>query len=416
MLVYNTASRRATCQQPRQGVSNEQTNQPRVAAFGRLCTPDSASPQAVRSFALGNLGGRGATPVSGHLSQSIHRALRPLTSLSIVGALVVIAAFALLNLTNSKPAAAAQQVDGNGDSSTVAVVAGPAAITLTVSNADLDAGDFLFFDLPGYRARNTMQTVDDPNSDAPTARIPDPQRACVVAVANPAGDTDYIGGNPAGSAYACQSKSDGTGIFGWAEIITAADVPDYRVTITDVDLINVYASIGRLTLRENSGPNAIDRTTNLPGTGTANLIGVGYDNAATTPRPGIPFRIPGSAPDSISVSSTTASAPIQIQLTVAQLPTTLPEGSAIVLYLENDYVMPGPIRARHVWFTVSGAPASSNAGDRQASAGRHYPTGHPPGFIQIFGDDYLDFGLGTAIRVYIPDLFIGDTPGVSQGF
>ena len=334
---------------------------------------------------------------------------------TFAGVLAAVAAFALLNLPTDQPADAAQQRDSNRDLSTVAVTSALDAITLTVSNADLDAGDFLFFDIPGYRALNTVQTIDDPDSSDPADRIPDPQRACVVAITSGryAHVTNYLGGAPAGSAYACKTKSDGTGIFGWAEISNAANVHDYLLDITDVATTNASASIGHLTLRESGVANAVDRTTDLPG--TASLIGIGYNNTATPPSPGIPFRLLGAAPDSITVSSTTASAPVQIEATI-QLSTTLAEGSAIVLYLENDYVMPGPIRARYVWFTVSGTPASGNPGDRQASAGRHYPTGHPPGYIQIFGDDWFDGSAGTAIRVYIPDLFVGDTPGVSQGF
>lgn len=112
------------------------------------------------------------------MSQSIHRARRPLSALSIAGVLAAIAAFGLLNLPTDQPADAAQQRDSNRDLSTVAVTSALDAITLNVSNADLDAGDFLFFDIPGYRALNTVQTIDDPDSSDPAARIPDPQRAC----------------------------------------------------------------------------------------------------------------------------------------------------------------------------------------------------------------------------------------------
>ena len=115
--------------------------------------------------------------------------------------------------------------------------------------------------------------------------------------------------------------------------------------------------------------------------------------------------------DSISVDSTVARASVRIQLVIAQLPTTLDAGSSIVLYLEDDYDVPSNIGTRDAWFTVSGAPASGNAGDRQADAGRHYPD-----YIEIDVDNYFGGDDDTHIQVYIPDMAYGDTPGVSRGF
>ena len=116
--------------------------------------------------------------------------------------------------------------------------------------------------------------------------------------------------------------------------------------------------------------------------------------------------------DSISVSSTTAGAPVQIQAVIAQLPTTLAEGSSIVLYLEDNYFVTETIATRHAWFTVSGAPSSGNAGERRADAGLYYPTAP----LIIGTGDYFGGDDDTAIRVYIPDLFSGDTPGTSAEF
>ena len=110
--------------------------------------------------------------------------------------------------------------------------------------------------------------------------------------------------------------------------------------------------------------------------------------------------------DSISVNSTVARASVQIQLVIAQLPTTLAAGSSIVLYLEDGYDVPSTIGSRAVWFTVSG-----NADDRQADHGRHYPD-----HIEIDIGNYFGGDDDNAIRVYIPDMAYGDTPGISQGF
>ena len=114
--------------------------------------------------------------------------------------------------------------------------------------------------------------------------------------------------------------------------------------------------------------------------------------------------------DSISVNSTTVSAPVQIQLVIAQLPTTLAAGSSVVLYLEDGYDVPSGISGRYAWFTVSGAPASGNADDRQADHGRHYPDP-----IEIDIGNYFGGDDDTAIRVYIPDMSLGDRSPGFQG-
>ena len=111
--------------------------------------------------------------------------------------------------------------------------------------------------------------------------------------------------------------------------------------------------------------------------------------------------------DSISVNSTVARASVQIQLVIAQLPTTLASGSSVVLYLEDGYDVPSGISGRYAWFTVSGAPASGNADDRQAQLGRHYLSDP----IEIDTDASFH-----NIRAYIPDMYLGDVTGISRGF
>ena len=87
----------------------------------------------------------------------------------------------------------------------------------------------------------------------------------------------------------------------------------------------------------------------------------------------------------------------------------LEAGSSIVLYLEDDYVVPDTISRDRVWFTLSGLP---NTGATEASRGRHYPTD----IIEIDTDDYYGGDDDTYIQVPIPDLYEGDVVGTSEGY
>ena len=112
---------------------------------------------------------------------------------------------------------------------------------------------------------------------------------------------------------------------------------------------------------------------------------------------------------SISVSSTTARADVQVHLTVTRLPIDMPAGSSVVLFLEDDYFVPDPIGLRTTWFTVSGVAEPGKTPVSQP--GRHYPTDP----IEVDEDNYYGGDDDYSIRVYLPDL----SPGASentQGF
>lgn len=357
------------------------------------------------------------------MNKLLNKAIRPLAALTIVGALAAVAAFALLAMPGGQPVEAVQQ-DGavSTDLSAVATTATRTSVTLAVTNADLETGDFLFLEIPAYRALDT-RTWDDPADDPDAGDIIDPRRGCTVAVT--VEGTNRIGNSGAitNGEFGCKTNDDNDGIIAWAGIVStdAADnVESYTVAVTDVAPINAAPSMQRLTLRENSGANAIDYGAFLPGTGLGNLVGVGYDagTAAVETNEGIAFRAAGNAADTVDINSASASASIQIQAVIQELPMDLESGSSVVLYLEHDYVVPSSFESRFAWFTVSGTPVSGKTA--VANSGRHYVTDP----IEFDEDGYLgDSGNGdTAIRLYIPDMKPGDNvdntnpANTSQGY
>lgn len=359
------------------------------------------------------------------MNKLLNKAIRPLAALTAVGALAAVAAFALLAMPGSQPAEAAQQVVA-GEATTpseVAVTAIANRVTLAVTNADLDDADTLFFDIPGYSPLG-VRTWNHDGDDGTTDEVPDTARTCVVAVM--VGDDNRVGADTVNSLsipnglFVCQTKPDNSGIHGWASVAgLGTDVTTYSVVVTDLRRLNAVSSTVRLTLRENSDSDSaganlgeIDYNNIRPGADHANLVGIGY-NAGTEPvetNPGIAFELPGNGSDSLDINSTTASASIQIQAKIANVPEGLESGSSVVLYLEDDYVVPDTISKDHVWFTISG---DTNTGaPNQARRGRHYPTDP----VEVETDDYYGGDDDTHIQVYIPDLYEGDVVGTSEGF
>ena len=353
------------------------------------------------------------------MNKLLNKAIRPLAALTAVGALAAVAAFALLAMPGSQPAPAEAARQG---SSAVEVTATRTSVTMAVTAAELDAADILFIAIPAYRALGTrMETV---TVDGAQVTRPDARRACTVAVNE--GDNNRVGGTPEGSEYGCRTNDAGDGIIAWAQVVSVTALETYEVVVTDVAPINAAPSNRELTLRENSDSDDdtstafIDYGTFLPDAADdTNLVEIGYNIAAIpTPETGIAFRASGNAADTVSVSSTTASAGIQIQATIQELDMDLASGSSIVLYLEHDYVVPDSFESRFAWFTVSGLPATGKV--NVTNTGRHYVTDP----IQFDTSDYLgDSGNGdTSIRLYLPDMKPGDNvdstnpANTSQGY
>ena len=348
------------------------------------------------------------------MNKLLNKAIRPLAALTIVGALAAVAAFALLAMPGSQPAEAAQQVGAtSNDPSAVAVTATRDSVTLAVTNADLETNDFLFLEIPGYRALDT-RTWDDPNDSPDLGDIIDPQRGCTVAVTVAGTNRISDAGDITNGGFGCKTNDDNDGIVAYTTTVSTPpgdNVETYTVVVTDVAPISAAPSMQTLTLRENAAAdvNVINYETFMPGT-AGTPVEIGYDIAATpTPETGISFRASGNASDTVDINSTTSSAAIQIQATIQELPMDLESGSSIVLYLEDDYVVPGSIATNHVWFTIAGLP---NVGTTEANKGRHYPSDP----IEIDTDDYYAGDDDTYIQVFLPDLYPGDVVGTSEGF
>ena len=123
-------------------------------------------------------------------------------------------------------------------------------------------------------------------------------------------------------------------------------------------------------------------------------------------------------------SSESASAGVELTLTIPNLPVDLLPGSSIELYLEDDYVVPGSIDRGSVYFIVSddptnpydavaGYPAVSPVNrDNVTRGGRHYPTDA----IEIDTDAHFTAQKSDyAIQVFVPDFNPDTTVLATQG-
>ena len=101
-----------------------------------------------------------------------------------------------------------------------------------------------------------------------------------------------------------------------------------------------------------------------------------------------------------SDSSSGGGAP-EFQVVIDSLPMTLPVGSSIVLYLEDDYQEPATIPASSVYF-VAERPTS----EKTANGARVYTTNAP----KVDNDAYFDADKSDiSIRVFIPDMCTSST-------
>ena len=109
---------------------------------------------------------------------------------------------------------------------------------------------------------------------------------------------------------------------------------------------------------------------------------------------------PNAVSATIASSSTSASAGVQLTLTIPNLPMNMQGGSSVELYLEDDFQVPDSIDRGSVYFT-----ASSPETDATWNGGRVYATGpieiDTDGHFTQDKDDY-------AIQVLIPDMNTSD--------
>ncbi len=101
------------------------------------------------------------------------------------------------------------------------------------------------------------------------------------------------------------------------------------------------------------------------------------------------------ADDGIDNSSTSASATVELQLTIGNMPINAESGSSIELYLEDDFQVPNFIPQDSVYFTASNPfTADTNNGGSVVAAG----------VVEIREGDHFRGGDDWAIRVFIPDM------------
>lgn len=317
------------------------------------------------------------------MSKLLNRAVRPLAALAIVGAVAAVAAFALLALPQDKPAeaqgAAAITTESTLNSITVK------ATGVTVLNSTTD---FIHVAITGYTATDTSPT--------------NVNKSCTVLPTDGSGN-NIAGGSPAGSAWGC--KTNGDNLVVYVEIAPALLGASSGPTTFELAITGVTASSATADPAIVTGGVTVQGAATLtygaadftPGTPTA--IG-----AATN------YYRPGTTADSATVDSTTSSAAVQVRLNIVRLPEDLEAGSSIVLYLDDDYVVPNNIGVRNTWFTVSGVPEIGKTDE--VEAGRHYP-GDP---IDVDTDNYFGGDDDYSLRVYIPDMYVGDVAGTSLGF
>ena len=122
----------------------------------------------------------------------------------------------------------------------------------------------------------------------------------------------------------------------------------------------------------------------------------------TTPTPGTTPTAPMvAAGDMITSDSSSGGGAPEFQVVIESLPMTLPVGSSIVLYLEDDYQEPATIPQSSVYF-VAESPMSEKTGN----GARVYTTNAP----KVDNDAYFDADKSDiSIRVFIPDMCTSST-------
>ena len=120
-----------------------------------------------------------------------------------------------------------------------------------------------------------------------------------------------------------------------------------------------------------------------------------------TPPPPSPTTPMVAAGDMITSDSSSGGGAPEFQVVIDSLPMTLPVGSSIVLYLEDDYQEPTTIPQSSVYF-VAERPTSEKTGN----GARVYTTIAP----KVDNDAYFDADKSDiSIRVFIPDMCTSST-------
>ena len=104
------------------------------------------------------------------------------------------------------------------------------------------------------------------------------------------------------------------------------------------------------------------------------------------------------ASDGIASNSTTASAAVELILTIGNLPASLPAGSSVELYLEDDFQVPASIAPGSVYFRAANPVSAATAGGRLVAAAAPVTVGN---------GDYFGGGDDWAIRAPLPDFNTG---------
>ena len=302
--------------------------------------------------------------------------IRPAAALLFAGAVAVLIVLTLLtappgNLTEAQ-------------SSGVDVMATSTKVVIDVTGATVTAGRYVSFNVPGYTSTGHREGADAVY-----------QTCHFEAVAL---DSD---GNPGASIIETDGATEwhcraGASVFGYFHTNAPATAySNFRMTITDVefdDTVTDEATVQRFFTWQSP-----DRSS------TTSLL-LSPTSLFSPPTPGGEFQFwrPGRLGSFEDVSETSANAGVQIQFRIQRLPIDMPAGSSVVVYLDEDYVVPDRINRRAVWLTFTGAGEPGKTVVSQP--GRHYPSDN----VELERDNYFGGDNDHAIRIYIPDLFPGD--------
>ena len=125
-------------------------------------------------------------------------------------------------------------------------------------------------------------------------------------------------------------------------------------------------------------------------------------DGGTDPAPPAQPPSTGTDGDMIDNSSTSASATVELKLTIASLPMNAVAGSSVELYLEDDFQLPDSIARDTVYFTVNDRNDPNVGG-----GGRVYATDP----VEIDDDDHFGGDDDWSIRVFVPDMNDAENSG-----
>ena len=117
-----------------------------------------------------------------------------------------------------------------------------------------------------------------------------------------------------------------------------------------------------------------------------------------TPEPAL-AQSSAAADDAISSSSTSASATVELQLTIGNFPEDASAGSSVELYLEDDYQVPDDIDPGSIYFIVTNPRSDATGEGRRVYA---------VDAVEIDDDDHFGGDDDWSIQVFIPDMNTGD--------